>query len=125
MKKIALLASLLLIFNVNAMACLLDIYIDTTESGSFIFNIISTDNKFQYTTTTPITPSKKADFNGVPCVAYNIYAQKLNVKGDDRENPYGDYVYTYNPLQLSGELTLYFPRDFQLDPLLSANKPKQ
>lgn len=115
MKKTILLAVFLFILNGKAIACSLSIYVDKTESNSVVFNLISPDNKYQYTSV-PISPGKDTSpyFSNLVCGSYNIYAQKLDLI-NNLKSPYGDYVYMYNPLQLNGELSLYFPQDFKLD----------
>src|SRR5271156_3481425 len=114
-KKIILLAVVLGGFCVNALACQLTFYVDSTEKSSIVFTIISPDN--QYQNTMRIDPGASNSFINLTCQSYNIYAQNLNANGVLKKSPYGDYVYMYNSLQLTGNLPVFFPKDFKLDPL--------
>lgn len=103
-------------FSVNVMACELDLYVSSSEKNPIVFTIISPDNQYQ-NSSKPIAPGYSTSFINLTCQSYNIYAQDITFKDFSAKSPYGDYVYLYNPLQLTGNLSLFFPKDFKLDSL--------
>jgi hypothetical protein len=116
MKKVLFLFVCYSFFSVNAIACELDFYVSSSEKNPIVFTIISPDNKYQ-NTSIPVVPGHSTSFIGLTCQSYNIYAQDITLNKFSVRSPYGDYVYLYNPLQLTGNLSLFFPKDFKLDSL--------
>src|SRR5262245_10273168 len=114
MKKTLFLCLCCSLFSTNAIACALIFYVSSTEKNPIVFTIISPDNQYQ-NTSKPVYPGNSTSFINLTCQSYNLYAQNLTDNGTSVKNPYGDYVYLYNPLQLTGNLSLFFPKDFKLD----------
>lgn len=109
MKKTLFFSILSLCYISHAEACSLYFYVDKTAPKDVVFNIISTDNKYQITTS-PVPPGQSW-LSGLVCDSYNIYAQEVDTK--NKVNPYGDYAYIANPLQLTGDLSVFFPTRFK------------
>jgi len=100
-----------LLYSATSLACNIDLYVDKSVSKAIVFNVISVDGKNQFTTS-PVSPGHNTSAGYViPCTAYNIYAQPVDTSA--RVNPYGDYAYIANPLQLTGDLSVFFPSRFK------------
>ncbi|PIQ43831.1 MAG: hypothetical protein COV52_00010 [Gammaproteobacteria bacterium CG11_big_fil_rev_8_21_14_0_20_46_22] len=101
--------SIIFLIGTNAFACELDVHVDSTAQKDVVFNVVSTDGKYQLDTPS-IAPGHSY---GIPvnCATYNIYAQYVDDSANI--NPFGDYAYIANPLTLTGDLAVFFPSRFQ------------
>ena len=113
-----LLPVFVLSYSFNALACYLYFYVDKNVGSNVVFNAVSLDGKYQYTTGS-LSPGTSGYTISAQCITYNIYAQD-NVGNYEHKKistgPYGNYAYLGNPLQLSGTISVFFPSEFQSIP---------
>ena len=109
---LSLISVLSLIYGTNALAtCGISFYVDKSAANPIVFSVLSVDGKEQYTLS-PTFPGLSSGVSFIPCTAYNIYAQPINSNAK-KVNPYGDYAYIANPVQLTGAISVFFPSRFQ------------
>lgn len=88
--------------------CNLRIYNDCENDISV--NIVSIDNEYEYQCECDANSACWEDSGGVCCAVYNVFADEVLIHKNG--NPLGKMEYMGNPLNLTGNVGVYYPQNF-------------